>query len=111
MPGMPTGTVTFLFTDIEGSTARWEREPGEVEVDLARHDALLRKAIESHGGTVFQTLGHAFCAVFATAPAALAAALAAQAALDSMGAPGRCSFDVRMALHSATLRRRRARVA
>ena len=106
MPGMPTGTVTFLFTDIEGSTARWEREPGEVEVDLARHDALLRKAIESHGGTVFQTLGHAFCAVFATAPAALAAALAAQAALDSMGAPGRRSFDVRMALHSGSTHER-----
>ena len=106
MPGMPTGTVTFLFTDIEGSTARWEREPGEVEVDLARHDALLRKAIESHGGTVFQTLGHAFCAVFATAPAALATALAAQAALDSMGAPGRRRFDVRMALHSGSTHER-----
>ena len=47
---LPTGTVTFLFTDIEGSTTLWEQSPDEMQVALARHDALLREAIESRAG-------------------------------------------------------------
>src|SRR5688500_5201250 len=81
MSNQPTGTVTFLFTDIEGSTRLWERHPGAMRAALARHDALMRGAIAAQGGYVFKTIGDAFCAAFATADAALDAALAAQRAL------------------------------
>jgi len=66
---LPTGTVTFLFTDIEGSTARWDRHPDAMRAALVRHDALLRTAVEAHAGHVFKTVGDAFCAAFATAGA------------------------------------------
>ena len=69
MPERPTGTITFLFTDIEGSTQLWEQSPEAMRLALARHDTLLRQAIEVHGGHVFKTVGDAFCAAFATAPA------------------------------------------
>src|SRR5215207_7700946 len=78
MSSPPTGTVTFLFTDIEGSTRMWERNPKAMQVALARHDELLRRAIEEHGGYVFKTVGDAFCCAFRTAPDALEAALEAQ---------------------------------
>jgi class 3 adenylate cyclase len=74
----PTGTVTFLFTDIEGSTRMWERNPQAMQAALARHDELLRRAIEERGGYVFKTVGDAFCCAFPTAPGALEAALDAQ---------------------------------
>src|SRR5579862_824641 len=83
----PSGTVTFLFTDIEGSTKLWEQHPDAMRIALARHDALLRQAIENNDGVVFKTIGDAFCAAFATAPNALAAALAAQCALSAETAP------------------------
>ena len=63
---LPTGAVTFLFTDIEGSTQRWDAHPDAMRAALERHDALLRQAIESHVGEVFKTVGDAFCAAFAT---------------------------------------------
>jgi class 3 adenylate cyclase len=53
MADRPTGTVTFLFTDIEGSTQRWERDVDAMSAALARHDALMREAIESNAGFVF----------------------------------------------------------
>jgi predicted ATPase/class 3 adenylate cyclase/Flp pilus assembly protein TadD len=81
-PGLPTGTLTFLFTDIEGSTLLWERYPEAMSAALARHDAILREAIEAHGGTVFKTVGDAFDAVFPTARDGVDAAIAAQRALD-----------------------------
>ncbi len=94
------GTFTFLFTDIEGSTRRWEEQPGVMSAAVARHDALLRSAIEAHGGHVFKTVGDAFCAAFHTAQDALAAALAVQYAVESedWGAVG--ALRVRMALHT-----------
>jgi hypothetical protein len=52
MTELPTGTMTFLFTDIEGSTRLWEQHPEAMQAALARHDVLLRQAIESHGGPV-----------------------------------------------------------
>ena len=64
----PAGTITFLFTDIEGSTRLWDQHPEAMRSALARHDALLKKAIESHNGTIFKTMGDAFCAAFSTAP-------------------------------------------
>src|SRR5690349_12275269 len=81
MQDLPTGTVTFLFTDIEGSTTRWEQQPTAMKAALDQHDALLRAAFATHAGTVIQTAGDSFVVVFARPGDALAAALAAQQAL------------------------------
>ena len=81
MDGPPTGTVTFLFTDREGSTKMWERDSRAVSEALARHDEILKVAIEERRGYVFKTVGDAFCAAFPTAPKALQAALEAQRGL------------------------------
>jgi class 3 adenylate cyclase len=75
---LPTGTLTFLFTDIEGSTKMWERDSSVMQVALARHDEILRSAIEERGGYVFKTVGDAFCCAFPTVPDALEAALEIQ---------------------------------
>ena len=74
MASPPIGTLTFLFTDIEGSTRLWEHDALAMQAALARHDELLRWAIEERNGYVFKTVGDAFCAVFTTAPDALEAA-------------------------------------
>ena len=74
MAELPTGTVTFLYTDVEGSTRRWEHAPAAMKAAMARHDALLRAAIDGHGGAVFRTMGDAVCAAFPLAPEAVAAA-------------------------------------
>ena len=68
MASPPTGTVTFLFTDIEGSTKMWEHNAPAMQATLARHDELLRWAIEQRGGYVFKTVGDAFCCAFPTTP-------------------------------------------
>jgi predicted ATPase/class 3 adenylate cyclase len=102
MTDRPRGTVTFLFTDIEGSTKLWERHPEAMKVALARHDALLRHAIESHRGFVFRTVGDAFYAAFPTAPEALAAALTAQRALRAEEW-GETHIKARMALHTGSV--------
>jgi class 3 adenylate cyclase len=97
----PTGTLTFLFTDIEGSTKLWEHNPAAMQAALARHDELLRSAIEERGGYVFKTVGDAFCAAFSTGHDALEAALVVQRELfgeeweDEIG-----TLRVRMALHT-----------
>jgi predicted ATPase/class 3 adenylate cyclase len=75
---LPTGTVTFLFTDVEGSSQLWEHYPEAMKPALARHDDLLRRAIEAHHGRVVKTTGDGCHAVFAVASDALAAVLAAQ---------------------------------
>src|ERR687886_677786 len=101
MPARPTGTVTFLYTDVEGSTRRWEAHPAAMKAAMERHDALLREAIEGHGGVVFRTMGDAFCAAFPLAQDALAAALAAQRALAVEMWPLEVGeLRVRMALHA-----------
>ena len=71
-PLVPSGTVTFLFTDVEGSTRLWEGHRAAMEASLARHDELLRSSIEAHGGYVFSTAGDAFSAAFATSGDAVA---------------------------------------
>lgn len=101
----PTGSVTtFLFTDIEGSTRLWELHASAMDKALHRHDGLLRRAIESAGGTVFKTVGDAFCAVFATAGEALRASIDAQQAIAAEDWPtfgdGFPPMRVRMALHT-----------
>ena len=102
MPDLPTGTMTFLFTDIEGSTDRWERYPAEMRAALAQHDTLMRTAFSAHGGTVLQTAGDSFVVVFARPAAALAAALDSQRALrDAAAWPAPLGpLRVRAALHS-----------
>jgi predicted ATPase/class 3 adenylate cyclase len=82
MIDLPSGTVTFLFTDIEGSTTLAQQYPDEMPTLLARHQAILHEAIESNHGHVFLIVGDAFCAAFATAPDGLNAALAVQHALQ-----------------------------
>jgi TolB-like protein/class 3 adenylate cyclase len=100
---LPTGTVTLLFTDIEGSTRLWEAHAAAMRAALARHDALLRDCIGGHSGHVFKTGGDAFCAAFHTAPDALAAALEAQRALHREPWPEPAKLRVRMALHSGAV--------
>lgn len=64
MTNLPSGTVTFLLTDIEGSTEKWEEHPDEMKAAPIRHDEILRKVIESNNGYVFKTIGDAFYATF-----------------------------------------------
>jgi predicted ATPase/class 3 adenylate cyclase len=104
--GRPSGTVTFLFTDIEGSTQRWERRPDAMGVALARHNALVRGAIEAHGGYVFKTIGDAFCSAFGMASTALAAARTAQQALSKEDFSSVDGLLVRMALHTGHVEER-----
>ena len=80
--GPPSGVVTFLFTDVEGSTRRWEKDADGMRVALAAHDEVLRKAIEEHGGFLFKHTGDGVCAAFSSPRAALDAAVAAQRKLD-----------------------------
>ncbi len=96
----PGSDVTFLFTDIEGSTTLWDHYPARMREALARHDALLRSAIESNGGRVFKTMGDAFCAGFATPSEAVQASIAAQRALEQVKWPAECQIRVRMAIHT-----------
>jgi predicted ATPase/class 3 adenylate cyclase len=102
----PTGTVTFLFTDIEDSTKLWERSPQAMQAALVRHDEILRRAIEDRGGYVFKTVGDAFCCAFPTAPDALEAALESQRLLLKERWGESTPLRVRMALHMGTAEER-----
>jgi predicted ATPase/class 3 adenylate cyclase len=103
---LPSGTITLLFTDIEGSTRHWEERRVAMAEALRRHDRLLRTAIEANGGYVFKTVGDAFCAAFPRPSDAVAAAADAQRALarEDWGAIG--GLAVRMALHSGATEER-----
>jgi predicted ATPase/class 3 adenylate cyclase len=107
MTDLPRGTVTFLFTDIEGSTALWEQDRLAMATAVERHLALLRTSIEAHDGALFKVVGDAVQAAFPTAPEAVAAALDAQRAFvkerwsEAIGPP-----KVRMALHTAAAKPR-----
>jgi predicted ATPase/class 3 adenylate cyclase len=97
---LPSGTVTFLFTDLEGSTRLWQDHPDAMKAALARHDAIVRDAIESHRGHVVKTTGDGFHAAFGVAHDALDAAVDAQLALaaEPWGATG--PLVVRMGVHT-----------
>lgn len=95
----PTGTVAFLFTDIEGSTQLWERVPEKMRQALARHNALLDSAVAAHDGIVFKTVGDAYCAAFHTPRDGVLAALDAQRALTAESWDPECVIRVRMAVH------------
>ncbi len=102
MSPLPTGTVTFLFSDIEGSTQLWEQHPQAMKSALAKHDVILRRAVEAHDGQIVKTTGDGIHAVFDTAFNGLAAALAAQRGLNAEAweeiKPH--TVRVRMALHT-----------
>jgi class 3 adenylate cyclase len=104
--GAPSGTVTFLFTDIEGSTRLWEHEPEAMRAALARHDVIVRGAIEAHGGYVFATGGDGFAAAFARPPDAIAAAESAQATLREEAWPDGAALRVRMGVHTGVVEER-----
>jgi predicted ATPase/class 3 adenylate cyclase len=102
----PTGTVTFLFTDIEGSSRLWEQNARAMQAALIRHDELLRLTIQERGGYVFKTVGDAFCAAFPTGPDALEAALETQRRLLSSEWEESGPLRVRMALHTGVAEER-----
>ncbi|MGI9624130.1 MAG: adenylate/guanylate cyclase domain-containing protein [Acidimicrobiales bacterium] len=96
----PSGTVTFVFTDIEGSTRLWEQYPTEMNSALARHDVIIRGSIDAHGGWVFSTAGDGFGIAFADAHSAAEAAILAQAGLVAEEWPDGCAISVRIGIHS-----------
>ncbi len=100
MPVLPTGIVTFLFTDIQGSTNLWQTAPHRMKRALRRHDAILHKAIKTNNGWVFKTVGDAFCAAFGKAMDGLKAAVAAQLAINKEEWDLPRPVRVRMALHT-----------
>ena len=100
MPELLTGTVTFLFSDIEGSTRLLQSLGGRWPSILARHQELLRAAFVVQGGVEIGTEGDSFFVVFPTAPGGVAAAVAAQRALDSEAWPTDVAVRVRMGLHT-----------
>jgi predicted ATPase/class 3 adenylate cyclase len=102
----PTGTVTFLFTDIEGSTNLWERDAKRMQAALARHDEIMRGVVAERGGHVFKMVGDACYAAFASAPDALEAALTAQQTIFAEPWDERCRVRVRMALHTGAAEER-----
>lgn len=95
----PVGTITFLFSDIEGSTRLWEQYPAAMREALHRHDEILRAAAEQHAGYVFKTLGDAFCIAFDRAIDAVRAAAHAQHALSEVEWGETGPLKVRMGLH------------
>ena len=96
----PSGTVTFLFTDIEGSTRLWRDNPGEMSLALARHDTILKQAISDHGGYIFSTGGDGFAAAFHRAGDAVAAAERAQRELHLEPWDEAAPIRVRMGIHT-----------
>jgi class 3 adenylate cyclase/tetratricopeptide (TPR) repeat protein len=94
------GEVTFAFTDIEGSTARWERDRVAMQDAVRRHDAIVQAAIARRGGHVFKTAGDAFCSAFAAPQDAVAAILAAQQALNAEDFSTVDGLRVRAAIHT-----------
>ena len=95
-----TSMLTFLFTDIEGSTRLWDSQPDLMRTALARHDAIMRRAIGLGGGRVFKTVGDAFCAVFVNPSGAVDAALLAQLQLSTEPWATSDPIKVRMAVHT-----------
>jgi predicted ATPase/class 3 adenylate cyclase len=99
MAGLPSGMVTFLFTDIEGSTPLWEREPEQMHLALARHHAILRRIIDTQGGIAYKMIGDAFQSAFVFPAQALATALAAQRAFVAQTWETSQPIRVRMGIH------------
>jgi predicted ATPase/class 3 adenylate cyclase len=91
--------VVFLFTDIEGSTTRWETHGAAMRDAVQAHDAIVRACVERHDGYIFKTVGDAFCVAFSSPQQALGTALEAQSALGGGDWSAVGGLRVRMALH------------
>ena len=102
----PSGTVTFLFTDVEGSTALWAADREAMAFAVERHDEILRSTIEGRGGYVFTTAGDSFAAAFSRAGDAVGAALEAQDLLMAEPWPEQAVIRVRMGLHTGEAQER-----
>jgi len=96
----PTGTITFVFTDIIGSTRLWERFPEAMAAAIRQHDDLLREVFTGHGGFVFKTVGDSFCVAFADPSAALAAAAEVHSQIAAARWDGTGPLSVRVAVHA-----------
>src|SRR5262245_33324233 len=103
---LPSGTVTFLFTDIESSTRLWSQNPQRMGAAIARHEAILRAVITTAGGVVFKTVGDALYAAFASALNAVQAAIEGQWVLVAEPWDTSTALQVRMALHSGVVEER-----
>src|SRR5687767_11295007 len=102
MSELPTGTVTFLFTDIEGSTRLWEQHPEAMAAALTRHDELAAEIIQQHRGHLVKHRGEgdSLFAVFARAADAITASVALQQAFRAEPWPSECPLRVRAALYT-----------
>ena len=102
MPDLPVGTITYLFTDVAGSTGLWQQHPHEMRNVMARHDSLLTTAVETNGGNVVRPRGEgdSIFAVFLRATDAVGAACSAQQVLLQEAWPEGIAINVRMALHT-----------
>ncbi|MEO0493868.1 MAG: adenylate/guanylate cyclase domain-containing protein, partial [Actinomycetota bacterium] len=99
MEGIPTGLVTYVFTDVEGSTRLWETHPEQMKPALARHDAILKAAIEQHGGHVFSHAGDGFGISFQTTAAAIDAVEQIQRGLGEEVWPEHATIRIRIGAH------------
>jgi class 3 adenylate cyclase len=99
---LPTGTVTFAFTDIEGSTERWDSDRAGMLQAVRRHDDVMRSVLAETSGTVFKTVGDAFCVAFARPEDAIPAMLAAQRALAGEDFSAVDGVRIRAAIHTGT---------
>ncbi len=106
MGQLPSGTVTFLFSDVEGSTQLLERHGAAMGVALARHHALFEEIVELNGGAIFETVGDAVYAAFSSAGAAVSAALDAHRALAAEDWGPIEPLAVRIAVHSGAVEQR-----
>ena len=106
MPELPSGTVTFLFTDLESSTRLWDEHRDAMHGALARHDELLRAAVAAHGGIVVKPTGDGLHAAFATAHDAVDAAIDAQRALTAESWDETGALRVRMGIHTGEAQHR-----
>ena len=102
MSGYPSGTVTFLFTDIEGSTKLWEQYPEAMKAALTKHDAILKEAVESNHGYIIKSTGDGIHAVFSTAIDSVHAALEVQREFQTseISKTSEVSIRVRMGIHT-----------
>ena len=100
MKNIPSGTITFLFSDIEGSTQRWEEDRVSMQSAFNRQEEIMRTAMQNHGGYVYKMIGDAFQVAFSSAPAALAASLEAQRAMQTATWDDSAPIKVRIALHT-----------
>ncbi|MDX1624816.1 MAG: tetratricopeptide repeat protein, partial [Gemmatimonadota bacterium] len=104
MSSLPTGMVTFLFTDIERSVSHWERDPEAMRSKLSVHDRLVRESVASRGGAVFKSLGDGMCAAFESVPPAVNAAVSIQRRLRENAVLA--DLRVRMAIHAGEVEER-----